>query len=131
MPALRPFLEPPPEAFVVDLDRRPSEGRSVAVLLRQRTATRHVPLVFAGGERDAVARVQSLLPDATFAAAWDAAVDAVEAARWARDAPPPKRGSSAREAHQHQAYHTGEGGGSWGNHGFPHARTMGSPTSAS
>jgi hypothetical protein len=28
---LKPLRERPPDAFVVDLDRRPSEGRSVAV----------------------------------------------------------------------------------------------------
>ena len=63
---LKPLRERPPGAFVVDLDRRPSEGRSVAVQLRRYASTRAVPLVFAGGEEDQVARVRNLLPDATF-----------------------------------------------------------------
>jgi hypothetical protein len=65
----------------------------VAVLLRQRTATRHVPLVFAGGERNAVGRVQSLLPDATFTSAWDAVADAVDHARRNQPASPVVRGT--------------------------------------
>jgi hypothetical protein len=63
---LKPLREQPPDAFVVDLDRRPSEGRSVAVQLRRYASTRPVPLVFAGGEEDQVARVRNLLPDATY-----------------------------------------------------------------
>lgn len=93
MPALRAFLEQPPEVFVIDLDRRPSEGRSVGVLLRQRKATRHVPLVFAGGDREAVARVQALLPDATYAADWDDACDAVDDAYENPPATPIVRGT--------------------------------------
>jgi hypothetical protein len=63
---LKPLRERPPDAFVVDLDRRPSEGRSVAVQLRGYASTRLVPLVFAGGEEEQVARVRNLLPDATY-----------------------------------------------------------------
>lgn len=63
---LKPLRERPPDVFVVDLDRRPSEGRSVAVQLRRYASTRPVPLVFAGGEEDHVARVRNLLPDATY-----------------------------------------------------------------
>jgi hypothetical protein len=63
---LKPLRERPPNAFVVDLDRRPSEGRSIAVQLRRYASTRPVPLVFAGGEEDQVARVRNLLPDATY-----------------------------------------------------------------
>jgi hypothetical protein len=63
---LKPLRERPPDAFVVDLDRRPSEGRSIAVQLRRYASTRPVPLVFAGGEEAQVARVRNLLPDATY-----------------------------------------------------------------
>jgi hypothetical protein len=63
---LKPLRERPPDAFVVDLDRRPSEGRSVAVQLRRYASTRSVPLVFAGGEEGQVARVRNLLPDAEY-----------------------------------------------------------------
>jgi hypothetical protein len=63
---LKQLRESPPDAFVVDLDRRPSEGRSIAVQLRRYASTRPVPLVFAGGEEDQVARVRNLLPDAIY-----------------------------------------------------------------
>jgi hypothetical protein len=56
----------PPEAIVIDLDRRASHGREVGLFLRQRKATRGVPLVFAGGEAGTVARLRELLPDAVY-----------------------------------------------------------------
>jgi CheY-like chemotaxis protein len=76
---LKPLRESPPDAFVVDLDRRPSEGRSIAVQLRRYASTRNVPIVFAGGEADQVARVQNLLPDATYVP-WVAVVTALKRA---------------------------------------------------
>ena len=56
----------PPVAVVIDLDRSPSVGRDVALAIRLRAATRRVPLVFAGGEPDSVARTRTLLPDAVY-----------------------------------------------------------------
>ncbi|HET8549037.1 MAG TPA: hypothetical protein VFL57_13565 [Bryobacteraceae bacterium] len=56
----------PPDAIVIDLGRLPSHGREVGGALRRRKATRNVPIVFAGGSPEAVAKVKSLLPDATF-----------------------------------------------------------------
>jgi hypothetical protein len=55
-----------PDAVVVDLDRLPSHGRTIAAVLRNTKSTRAIPLVFAGGEPSKVARVQSELPDATY-----------------------------------------------------------------
>lgn len=66
-PGLRGVIEHPPDAVIVDLTRLPSDGRDVAVLLRQRTATRRVPLVFAGGDPGKVARTRALLPAAVYA----------------------------------------------------------------
>jgi len=77
---LKPLRERPPDAFVVDLDRRPSEGRSVAVQLRRYASTRPVPLVFAGGEEDQVARVRKLLPDATYVS-WEGVLGGLKRAR--------------------------------------------------
>jgi hypothetical protein len=77
---LKPLRERPPDAFVVDLDRRPSEGRSVAVQLRRYASTRPVPLVFAGGEEDQVARVRNLLPDATYVS-WQGVVGGLKVAK--------------------------------------------------
>ena len=56
-----------PEAVIIDLDRIPSHGREVAVALRQSKATRHLPIVFAGGAKEKVARIRRELPDAFFA----------------------------------------------------------------
>ena len=66
------------DAYIVDLDRLPSQGRDVGVTLRRAKTSRHVPLVFAGGAPEKVARVRELLPDAVFAS-WDG-VDAALAA---------------------------------------------------
>ncbi|MGD8553918.1 MAG: response regulator [Anaerolineales bacterium] len=67
---LRKLGNNPPDAIVIDLSRLPSQGRDIAVLLRKRLPTRHVPLVFVGGKSETVARIQGLLPDAFFAS-WD------------------------------------------------------------
>jgi len=56
-----------PAAVLIDLDRLPSHGREVAVALRQSKSTRHLPIVFAGGVAEKVARVRQELPDAFFA----------------------------------------------------------------
>jgi hypothetical protein len=77
---LKALRDRPPDAFVVDLDRRPSEGRSFGVALRRYASTRPVPLIFAGGEEDQVARVLNLLPDATYVA-WNAVAGAVGQAK--------------------------------------------------
>jgi CheY-like chemotaxis protein len=79
MPGLRLVPEGPPDAFVIDLERRPSDGREVGAWLRRLKATRHVPIVFAGGAPDKVARVRDLMPDAAFAS-WEDIVPAVERA---------------------------------------------------
>jgi hypothetical protein len=77
---LKALRERPPDAFVIDLDRRPSEGRSFGVMLRRYASTRPVPLIFAGGEEDQVARVRNLLPDATYVE-WSSVPSAVGRAK--------------------------------------------------
>lgn len=57
----------PPDAFVIDLSRLPSHGREVAAALRERKATRRVPIVFVDGAPEKVDRIRALLPDATYA----------------------------------------------------------------
>jgi len=64
--SLRSLGEDPPAAVVIDLGRTPSHGRDVALFLRQRKATRTIPLVFVGGENEKVRKIRGLLPDATF-----------------------------------------------------------------
>ncbi len=62
----RKLKSDPPEAIVIDLTRLPSHGREVAVALRGGRATRHIPIVFAEGDPEKVARVRTLLPDAVY-----------------------------------------------------------------
>ncbi len=62
--------ESPPDLFLIDLTRLPSQGREVAGYLRRLKATRHVPILFVDGDADRVSRTRSLLPDADFAK-WD------------------------------------------------------------
>lgn len=63
---IRDLRADPPAAVVVDLSRRPSQGRDVGLAVRHSKGTRHVPLVFAGGDPEKVDRVRELLPDAVF-----------------------------------------------------------------
>ncbi len=67
--ALRAMAADSPGAIVIDLGRLPSQGGAVATALRQRKATRAVPLVFVEGDPDKTARVKALLPDATYTSA--------------------------------------------------------------
>jgi len=60
------FRDLAPAAVVIDLDKLPSHGRAVAVVLRQTKSTRHLPLVFAGGEPEKIERVRRDIPDACF-----------------------------------------------------------------
>ncbi len=64
---VRSLAASPPAAIIIDLTRSPIQGRDLGILVRQRKATRLIPLVFAGGAPEKVARVRELLPDATFA----------------------------------------------------------------
>ncbi|MCA8950439.1 MAG: hypothetical protein KDE27_13115 [Planctomycetes bacterium] len=63
----------PPDAVVIDLGRLPSHGRAVATWLRERKATRAMPIVFvpadAGkpGAAEKTARLRAAFPDAVYA----------------------------------------------------------------
>ena len=60
------FRDKPTAAVLIDLDRLPSHGREVGVMLRQSKSTRLIPIVFAGGVPEKVARIRQELPDAFF-----------------------------------------------------------------
>ncbi|HVO96954.1 MAG TPA: hypothetical protein VMT15_02765 [Bryobacteraceae bacterium] len=77
--------ESPPSLFLIDLDRLPSHGREVAVALRNSRALRDIPIVFAGGEEEKIARIRAELPDATFST-WSKAAASVK--RALKHAPP-------------------------------------------
>lgn len=55
-----------PAAVLIDLDRRPSHGRAVAILLRSTKGTREIPIVFAGGEPEKIERVRRDLAGSVF-----------------------------------------------------------------
>jgi len=58
------LLADPPDVWLVDLSRLPAHGLETARALRERRATRHVPVVFVGGKPAKVARVRAALPGA-------------------------------------------------------------------
>lgn len=60
----------PPDAVVIDLSRIPSQGRDVGLGIRKYKDTRHVPLVFVGGDAEKVEGIRKLLPDAVYTT-WD------------------------------------------------------------
>lgn len=74
--ALRGFRASPPDVFVIDLTRLPSQGRDAGLFLRQQKATRMVSLVFVGGAPDKVSRVKETLPDAVYSS-WHGVAAAV------------------------------------------------------
>jgi hypothetical protein len=71
--------ENPPSLILIDLDRLPSHGREVGGALRNSKALREIPIVFAGGVEEKVARVRSELPDAMFTS-WAGVTAAVKKA---------------------------------------------------
>lgn len=50
----------PPSAVVIDLDRAPARGRDIALALRQRVATRRIPIVFVASDRGVFERLEGL-----------------------------------------------------------------------
>lgn len=64
----RAIRKSPPDAFAIDLSRLPSHGREVATFFRGQKATRHIPIVFVGGQPEKVEAIRKLLPDAVYTA---------------------------------------------------------------
>jgi len=67
--ACRRLLASPPDVVVVYLTRLPSHGRVTIAHLRTRPAGQALPVLFVGGQRDALAKVRAAVPDAEFLAA--------------------------------------------------------------
>jgi hypothetical protein len=65
-PSVREIKESGAVAVVIDLSRLPSHGRYVGAWLRGSKSTRHIPLVFVGGEAEKVAAIQKHMPDAAY-----------------------------------------------------------------
>jgi hypothetical protein len=71
--------ENPPALMLIDLDRLPSHGRAVAIMVRTSKSMRHLPIVFAGGAEEKVALARAEVPDAVFTD-WAKAAAAVKRA---------------------------------------------------
>ncbi|HEY69899.1 MAG TPA: hypothetical protein G4O08_04855 [Anaerolineae bacterium] len=76
-----------PEALLIDLSRMPSQGRDLAVAVRMRKGTRHIPIVFVAGVEEKVEAIRALLPDAAFTDWKDAATIIAEAIRTGAEDP--------------------------------------------
>jgi len=61
-----------PSILVLDLDKKPSRGREVAIALRTSKAARHIPILFVGGLPEKVERIRAEIPDVHFAE-WEGA----------------------------------------------------------
>ena len=57
---LKRIAAQPPRAVVIDLDRAPARGRDIALALRQRVATRRIPIVFVATDRSVFGRLEAL-----------------------------------------------------------------------
>jgi len=64
---LKDLRSDPPAALVIDLSRLASHGKAIGLAVRGTKLTRHIPLVFVGGEAEKVEKIRSLLPDAVYA----------------------------------------------------------------
>ena len=60
-----------PRAVVIDLDRAPARGRDIALALRQRVATRRIPIVFVASDRAVFERLKALPLETMHAAPQD------------------------------------------------------------
>ena len=76
---LKRLARQPPSAVVIDLDRAPARGRDIALALRQRVATRRIPIVFVASDRSVFTRLKAL-PLETMHAAPDDVVTALASA---------------------------------------------------
>lgn len=76
---LKRLAQQPPRAVVIDLDRAPARGRDIALALRQRMATRRIPIVFVATDQSVFGRLKAL-PLETMHAGPDDVVTAVASA---------------------------------------------------
>jgi len=65
-PSVRELKESGAVAVVIDLSRLPSHGKYVGAWVRGAKSTRHIPLVFVGGEAEKVAAIKKQIPDAVY-----------------------------------------------------------------
>jgi CheY-like chemotaxis protein len=73
------FRDHIPAVILIDLDRLPSHGRAVAIVLRSGKSTRHIPIVFAGGLEEKVKTARAQTPWAILTD-WSGVADALKKA---------------------------------------------------
>ncbi len=73
------FKKVNPSVLVIDLDLKPSHGHMIAKALRLHPSICRIPIVFAGGLPEKVAKVRAELPDATYTE-WPKAAAAIRRA---------------------------------------------------
>ena len=56
----------PPDAVIIYLTRLPSHGRATAEYLVQTKSTRSIPIIFVGGESEALAKTKTKIPNGIF-----------------------------------------------------------------
>ncbi len=56
----------PPDLFIIDLGRLPSQGRDVALGLRHTKSSRFTPIIFVEGAEAKVVQVRAQVPDAVY-----------------------------------------------------------------
>lgn len=66
MEAYKKVKARPPDVLVVYLTRLPSHGRETAHMLRSVKATRDLPIIFVGGEGEALEKTKAKVPDAIY-----------------------------------------------------------------
>jgi CheY-like chemotaxis protein len=84
----------PPDLFLIDLNRLPSQGREVAGYFRRAKSTREVPILFVDGDADRVSRAKQLIPDAEFGK-WEKIENALKKASHRKLAKPVVPGTMA------------------------------------
>jgi hypothetical protein len=82
------FRDNPPRVVLIDLDRLPSHGRAVAVMLRSAKSTGHLTIVFAGGVEEKIRRAREQVAGAIFCD-WAGAASALKNALKHPPAPRP------------------------------------------
>jgi hypothetical protein len=75
------FRDDPPAVIVIDLDRLPSHGRAVAIVVHSGKSTAHIPIVFAGGKETKVKTAREQAPWAMFTD-WPGVAGALKKALW-------------------------------------------------
>jgi DNA-binding response OmpR family regulator len=56
----------PPTVVVTSLTRKPTHGLATTEYLAETKSTRHIPLIFVGGEGDGLAKTKAKLPNAKY-----------------------------------------------------------------